>query len=404
MRPTFGVLILLVVSRTGLATPQAPDLLQYADIEMKVHTDWAYLSPLETYYYENRLEYPFVAYSTGNYRGHVAVWKIRASEFYLSEIRVDGYVCDPTGGYKYVIESHEPNEYGVVSRTRPASESGEMFADWFSGILDCYVKIGDAYVSYLFQIRDGNVVDTQIITSEDYDILSEPATRPLWSEALKAKYRMLILNDNYVTYYYRLSEDDEIEYEGQNCRLATGYERRSPLFVFYGDRHLNWPYNWENLAKCGAPHCRWRIEDDKLCIAGIDLYSGLSYYSIDTEELDLTTLFGERVVDGVVDANWVSGVYRIKHGYATQEDAGWPGYTFTVFNVTGYTYVRIEQGRLTESYTVPKDFNPANLPDDADPGLIRIIEDYRLPSVFGTSSAATDGGTDQGQNSPEGGE
>ncbi|MDI6449311.1 hypothetical protein [Anaerobaca lacustris] len=404
MKLTFRILILLAVSGTGLATMQVPDVLHYDDIETKLRTDWVYLSPLETYYHENRLEYPFVAHSTGNYRGHVAVWRIESDEFYLSEIRIGDYIHDPTGGYKYVVESYEPNEYGVVSKTRPASESGEVFADWFSGILDCYVKIGDAYVSYLFQIRDGNVVDTQIITSEDYDILSEPATRPLWSEALKAKYRMLILSDNYVTYYYRLSEDDEIEYEGLNSRLATGYERLSPLFGFYGDRHLNWPYNWENLDKCGAPHCRWRIEDDKLCIAGIELYSGLSYYGIDTEELNLTTLFGDRVIDGVVDANWVSGVYRIKHGYATEQDAGWPGYTFTVFHVTGYTFVRIEQGRLTESYSVPKDFNPAKLPDDADPGLIRIVEDYRLPSVFDTPSAPTEGEADEAQSSLEGGE
>ncbi len=213
--------------------------------------------------------YPFEAHSTCNYRGHVATLKIEDGEFHLSELRADAYIS-------------EPNEWDVASKTRPASEDGDVWAG-----------------------------------------------------------------------------------------------------------HLNWPYNWENLDKCGAPHCRWVMEDDRLYVAGIELYSRLSYYSIDTEELDLTTLFGDRVVDGVVDANWVSGVYLIKHGYATEEDAGWPGYTFTVFHVTGYTYVRMAQGRLMESYTVPEDFNSCDLPDDADPGLLQIIEDYQLPSVFDTPSDST---------------
>lgn len=284
----------------------------------------------------------------------------------------------------------------MAAKSRPASENGEVWADWFSGILDCYVKTPDGNLSYFFHIRDGNVVDTQVITRQDYDILSEPLMVPVWSDDLKAKYRMLILNENYITYYYRLNEDDEIEYDGQDCRLATDYSRLSPLYGWYNNNHLNWPYNWGNTDKSGAPHSQWRIEDDKLYLTGVELYSGLSFYSIDTETLDLASLFGDRVVNGVVDANWVSGVYMIKHGYVTEEDAGWPGYTYTEFEVTGYTYARIEQGRLTENYAVPKYRDPEYLPEDADPGLIQIIEDYQLPSVFDTSSTATEGGTDNG--------
>jgi hypothetical protein len=382
MRLTFNILLLLAVSGTAFATQQVPDILYYDDIEMSLSTDWGYLSPLETYYYQNSLAYPFVAYCTCNYRGHIAVWKIQDGEFYLSEILIDDYVPDPNGGYEYVVESYEPNEYGVVASTKPPSENDAVFADWFSGVLDCYVRSEDSYCSYFFHVRDGNVVDTQIITEQDYEIFRDPAGPTIWTESLKNKYNMLLLNENYITYSVRLSEDDDIEYDGQSARLETGFAILSPLFGLYDNRHLNWPYNWENTEKCGAPHCHWLVQDDKLYLTGLELYSGLSFYSIATEELDLPTLFDDRVVDGVVDANWVCGVYLIKHGYVTEENAGWPGYTFTVFNVTGYTFVRIEQGRLTEHYTVAKDFDPEDLSEDTDSGLIQILEDYWLPSVF----------------------
>lgn len=389
MRPTFGVLILLVTSGMALATEQVPDVLYYDGIKLSLRTGWGHPSPLETYYYQNRLAYPFRGHSTANYRGHVAVWKIQDAELYLSAIQTDS---DPNGGHERVVK------YGVASKTMPPSQNGDVLADWFSGILDCHTKTEGGYGTYFFHVRDGSIVDMQVITTEDYKTLSEPGTAHLWTEDLKNKSRMRILNSNYITYYYRLNEEDDIEYKGQNCRLETGYDRLSPLFGFYDDSHLSWPYNWENLDKSGAPHCRWRIEDDKLYLTGVELYSGLSFYSIDTEKLDLVRLFRDKVMDGVVEANWVSGVYVVKHGSVAQEDAGWPGYTFTVFNVTGYTYLRMKQGRLTESYTVPEDFDPVDLSEDVDPGLIRIIEDYRLPSVFGTSSTATERGTDQAQN------
>lgn len=149
--------------------------------------------------------------------------------------------------------------------------------------------------------------------------------------------------------------------------------------------------NWENTEKCGAPHCQWRIENDKVYLTGVTLYSGLSSYTIDAEPLDLTALFDDNVTDGVVFADWVSGVYVIKHGYTTEESAGWPGYTFTVFNVTALTYIRIAEGLLIESYTVPEDFDPENVPENADPGLKQIIEDYQLPSVFSTPSTPSEG-------------
>lgn len=385
MKTTFFILLMLFVSGMAFATEQVPDILFYDNLELSLSTGWGHPSPLETYYYQKRVEYPFPWLSTANYRGHVAVWEIVDSNLYLTEIQIGGFEpneFDPSK-FEYVIESYEPNEYGVEPNSCPPSENGDVFADWFSGILDCYLISEGSYCSYLFHVREGVIVDMQIISRQDYEIIYNLPV-DTWSDELKRKAYMLLLNENYITYYFRLNEYDEIEYEEQSCRLNTGWTRLSPIFGLYDNSHLNWPYNWENTDKSGAPHCKWLIKDSKLYLTGVELYSGLSFYTIDTETLDLTTLFNDKVIDGVVDSNWVSGVYLIKHGYETKENAGWPGYTFTVFNVTEYTYIRLEEGQLLESYTVPKDFDTQNLPEDVDPGLKQIIEDYRLPTIHST--------------------
>ncbi len=356
MKSTFFIFLMLFVSEMALATQQQPDILYYDSQKWSLSTGWEYPSPLEIYYYQNNIQTPFQAFSTGNYRGHIAVWEIIDANLYLSEILIDHYIPDPNGRYEYVVESYKPIEYGVESNICMTAENGAVFADWFSGVLYCHIRYSNGVYDWnCFHVRYGEIIDMGKHLGQ--------------------------LDENYITYYFRLNEDDEIEFEEQDCRLNTGYDRLSPIFGFYDNNHLNWPYNWENTEKSGAPHCKWLIKDSKLSLTGMELYSGLSFYEIDTETLDLTTLFDSKVVNDVVDANWVSGVYLIKHGYETKEDAGWPGYYFTVFNVTEYTFIRIEEGQILESYTVPKDFDFENLPEDTDPGLKQIIEDYKLPTI-----------------------
>lgn len=354
MKSTFFIFLVLFVSEMALATQQQPDILFYDDQEWSLSTAWEFPSPLEIYYYQNNVETPFMWFSTANYRGHIAVWEVVDDKLYLNEVLIEGGF-DP-GTYQFVYESYEPSKYGVKSNSRPPEETGAVFADWFSGVLDCYIAHGNGVYSWTyFHVRYGEIIDI----GKDLGQLYE----------------------NYITYYFRLYEDDEIEFDQQNCRLNTGYDRLSPFFGFYDNDHLNWPYNWENTVKSGAPHGKWLIKDGKLYLTGVELYSGLSYYEIDIQTLDLTSLFNDKVVDGVVDANWVSGVYLIKHGYVTRESAGWPGLYFTVFVVTEYTFIRIEQGQILESHTVPKDFDFENVSEDTDPELKQIIEDYELPTI-----------------------
>jgi len=47
---------------------------------------------------------------------------------------------------------------------------------------------------------------------------------------------------------------------------------------------------------------------------------------------------------------------------------------------------------------VPEDFDYWDLPEEADPGLIQIVEDYWLPSVFDTPSTEAEQEADQAQD------
>jgi len=378
MKTALWILVVLATVGIASATQQVPDVLYADGLKLALGLDWMYPSPLETYYYQAGFEYPFDAFSTANYRGHVATWKIVDGKLYLTSVSWERYEPNEANpkSYDYTIESSRPDEIGVRASC-PASEEGDVRADWFNGVLDCYLIQDGNYQSYFFYVRDGNVVDSQIISEQEYDVLYDSSPDAL-TEELRPKYDMLVLDEHYVTYHFRLSEEDAMEYNGEACRLTTGWSRPSPLFGRYGNSDFQWPYNWTNREKCGAPHCHWRIRDGRLYLAEVDLYAGLSFDRIDTEVLDLDVLFPGEVVNGQIPADWVSGVRQIQHGHMETVQV-FAGFEYSYYKVTELTYVRIVKGQVTESYTVPGDFDTENMPADTEPGLRRIIEDYRLP-------------------------
>ena len=381
MKTALPVLALLVVPVIVCATEQVPDILNADGLKLSLRTGWGHPSPLETYYHQNRLAYPFESHSTANYRGHVATWEIVDGRLHLTSIGIERYEPNAANprSFTRVVESHKPGEYGVKPRSRSRSQDGGVLADWFSGVLDCWVRTEGDYRSYFYRVQDGNVVDRQIVTGEDRKVLNDPRPADTWTEDLKKKYNMLRLNENYITYYFRLNESDEIQCQGQDCRLDTDCVRLSPIFGRFGNSHSVWPYNWRNKEQCGAPHCRWLVRDGRLHLVKVELHSGLLLDKIDTETLNLEDLFPGEVAGGEVLASWVSGVYVAMHGEMTADSL--PA-DYEEFKVTELTYMRIKDGTLIETYTIPRDFDTENMPADTDPGLRRIIEDYELPSAM----------------------
>ncbi len=358
MRKIIFFVFLSILSNSINATDQVPDRLLFDGKTLSLATSWGYPSPLETYFYQNDIKYPFPGMSTANYRGHIATWEISDDKFYLKEIDVDDDI-------------YKPDKYDIKSKNGNDSIRGTIFADWFSGVLNCY-EGKDSKKSYYFYVQYGEVIDKQIITQKDYKKIKKISEKDTANHDLINKYRILVLNQNYISYYFRLSsKEDSLSFNNQGGYFSgkSGY---SPLLEYYSNDHMKWPYNWENIEKNGAPNCKWVIESDSIYLTQIDLFTGTSFFKIDKQNIPLEEIFEGKVKNDKIFADWISGVYMIKHGKEA-ENGVFPAYK--EFTVSEISYLRINDGIVTEKYTVPKDFTKKGIPEDIQPELRKILEE-----------------------------
>lgn len=365
MSKIITLVILLCFLSESIATRQQPDNLEYSNLKLKVIIGWGHPSPLQVYYYQNHLKYPFESIGTGNYRGHIANWIIKDNKLFLKEIltkKNDKYVEDSNGGYyEFCYKSNTPRKFKVKSKTKKNDSKNGIYADWFSGVLECYLDEKDSVENvsrFYFLIRNGNVIE--MLRRNDEDKLSPG--------------KLAEMSHNYKAFYYRLKNDD-IVLNNVKCRLNTDFVHLSPVFLYFGTDLLKFPYNWENIKLSGAPHCEWLIENSKLYLTNLTLYSGTRFDTIFQKTIDLKTEFHNKVADGKVFADFVSGVYLVKHGIDTNyRDSEIIKY----FKITQYTFLRINAGIITESFDVDKDINFDKMPYNIDSRLKRLIKEYFL--------------------------
>jgi hypothetical protein len=346
----------------ALATEQDPDKLLYDNLTLTLNTGWGHPSPLETYFYQNNIAYPFNMLSTANYRGHIATWVIKEDRFYLKDIDIKSKI-------------YSPDKYGIKTKGGSVVDSDLAFADWFSGVIKCYkTDEKDRWKTsstFYFQVRNGDVISMSEITNKDFKRIDKISGKDTADMELMKKYKLLILNQNYIAYYYRLNENDLISYDGRECRLNNGVSKLSPIYGYYSNQHLNWPFNWENLEKCGAPNCRWKIVNDSLLLTHVQLYRGTRFDSIDKESIELSLLFPGTGANGQVFASWVTGIHLIVYGVDTTY-----GFGFKEFRPKDFTYCRFEKGMIKEKYTIPGDLDLRKNDDDLAPGLRKLMKEY----------------------------
>lgn len=364
MRLIYTYLLLLLISPKALDTDQQPDVIY---LEGKKHTldiGWGHPSPLEVYYQQNNLAYPFVMLSTANYRGHVATWVLKDGRMYLKEVEV----------HKKVFP---PRSFEITSKITELSKDGMVFADWFSGMLICrerseknHWKIKNTLYIY---VKNGLVQQSEVINNEDVEAIQKMTAKDTSNVSLMEKYSMLYLNQSYISYYFRLGDEETIrlnEKEG----FIKGKGGHSIVLEQFGTDPLDWPYNWENHTKTGAPNGVWELHDGKLYLTALNLHTGLSFDSPEVIPLDLTDLFYDAVGEFGVFANWTQGIYRVVHG---EEKASEWAPSLKDFVVTEYTFLRIDKGVVLEQYTFLKDFDPEDPPEGTDEKKLRLLEDFK---------------------------
>lgn len=361
------VLCLMGIDWQAQATEQYPDYIEYSGKKYELAVSWGHPSPLQVLYIRTNTQSPFQSWSTANYRGHIATWRISDGKLYLVNVDTRRHY-GRTGTYwpeegKRLDTLAAPGYFGIASlEVQPTADDGAVVADWFSGVLE----IGDEVkedglesaesegVRYVY-VRYGEVVDDQWVTGEDFKRMQTMTENDTSDRAFMDKYMIALLNNFYISYYFQsgMSHDDVL-YKGHTGRFE-GQDFRPQLMSLFDYDPMRFPFNWENFQRNGTPVCTWSISNDSLFINSITLYSGLGFYEHDEETVGLDELFkAERIKDGKVFAFWMNGERVIEYGQEVEGEFG-----SKEFRMERQQRIVLDSGRIVKSVWTPSDFDAA---------------------------------------------
>ncbi len=333
--------------------PQKTSQLLYKNKTLYLDIGWGCPTPLASYFYQRQEKFPFKVFqkARNSYRKEVASWVVINDSLFLKSI-ADTELATPKLPVDYGLQGHK-------------SSYGEIYADWFSGIL--LAKKGTANISnqnehYYFHVRKGKILQVETIDNHDRNHIKTKQFNLL----TKDKKKMLVLYQNYITYFFRLGTE-AVDYQNETCLLYTGVSELSPFYDLYDNSHLNWPYNWENIKYSGAPNAQWQIKKGKIYLKNVTLHQGLALDHIEKRSLNLEKLLDKPVLENGVFADWINGIYQINHGILTDEN----------FVTTHFSFLRIENGKLIEAFKVDRDFNFDKIRRKTDPKLKVILKEYQ---------------------------
>ena len=321
------------------ATFQQPDKLKYKGKKLDLMTGWGHPSPLELYYYTNEIKYPFIGYSSGNYRGNIAHWEIKQDKLYLKEIEVDK-------------KFHEPKEYNVKSKSNKEHQNNKVLADWYSGVIECEYRIKKYHelkFTYLILIKNGEVIKVEKLNGYGNGISVD-------------NNEMVKINYNYITFYYQTT-CDKITINEKKGVLDCNKYKNSPIFDYYGNEITDWKYTWDNLEKSGAPSSEWQINNDSLYLTSLELKYGLRFDTVYSEKLDLTEEFNNVANTNKVFANWVNGIHLVNFKIKETQKPK-------------YMIMKISNGVITEKHIIEEELDFKEMPKNIDPKIKTLIEKY----------------------------
>ena len=356
-----SVLLMYVV--VSFATEQYPDKIIYKGKTYELSIGWGHPSPLQVLYIRTNTTSPFHSYSTANYRGHIATWEIRNNRLFLVNVdtrthrgRTGTYW--PTGEKQFDTLA-SPSYYSISSLSNcPADRDGAVLADWFSGVLEVGAPISDGKkkakmkgLRYIY-VRDGEIVDDQIITNNDFKRFERMTAKDTSNHKLMDKYLIVYLNQCYISFYFQSGmANDAVLFDGHKGRLPSA-DFRPTLMSLYDNDPLLFPYNWEHFEKNGTPVCTWSIRHDSLFLDTVRLFSGLGFYEHNEELASLEEMFiPERIENGRVFAFWMNGEKYVEYGKSTQN-----GFGREDFRLTHLQHIILDSGRIVNVTWTPSDF------------------------------------------------
>ena len=352
--------VMMAFCMTSYATDQMSDFFLEKGKKYDLFVSWGHPSPLQTLYVRTDTKSPFVGYSTANYRGHVATWQVCDSVFYLVSVEASDHVA---GEYRPEENTRidtvaSPAFFGIKSLSGVApNKDGAVLADWFSGVLvitptweDQKNGTSDDFVRYIY-IRNGRMVKDVTITSIDRAFF-EHLKEEEWDSEMMEKYQMTYLNQCYLSYYLRSGLANDKVMLGNHQGRFPARDFRPMLMSLYDNDPLQFPFNWENFEKNGAPVCKWRIQNDSLFLCQVTLQSGLNLFEAEEESVELSELFRpERIVNNRVFAFWMSGEFVVEYGEETEGMFG-----MSEFQIDRKQTITLDSGRVVKSEWSPSAF------------------------------------------------
>lgn len=364
LKATILVLCLMGFAWQAKATEQYPDYILYGGKKYELAVNWGHPSPLQVLYIRTNTQSPFQSWSTANYRGHIATWRISDGKLYL--VNVDTRRHRSRTGTYWASEGERvdtvaaPGYFNIASlEVQPTADDGAVVADWFSGVLEIGEEVpdngesveGDG-VRYVY-IRYGEVVDDQLVTSKDFERMQTISEKDTSDHAFMDKYYIAYLNQCYLSYYFQSGMGkDEVTYDGHKGRFEHS-DFRPLLMTIFDNDPIQFPFSWENFQRNGSPVCTWSISHDSLFINSITLWSGLGFYEHDEDTVGLDWIFKpERIVNGRVFAFWMNGEHTIEYGQEREGEFG-----MKEFQLERQQRIVLDSGRIVQSTWTPSDFN-----------------------------------------------
>ena len=133
-------------SHTEIRTLQTPELIIYEKDTSVMIVQHRAFSPLENYYKQVDIEYPFEPWSTANWRGFTGYWKVVDGELLLYDIFVPG------------------KKELTINDLFPESEEEIIKADWFTG----FIHITDDFIEESRLLRIKPIIR---MTDEPYNVI-----------------------------------------------------------------------------------------------------------------------------------------------------------------------------------------------------------------------------------------
>jgi len=370
------VLCLMGFGWQAQATEQYPDYIEYGGKKYELAVSWGHPSPLQVLYIRTNTQSPFQGWSTANYRGHIATWRISEGKLYLVSVDTRRH-HGRTGTYwPEEGERHDtlaaPGHFGIAPlEVQPAQSDGAVVADWFSGVLEIGDEVTEERervesegVRYVY-VRHGEVVDDQWVTGKDFERMQTMTEKDTSDHAFMDKYMIALLNNFYLSYYFQSGmSHDEVTCNGHTGRFES-QDFRPQLMSLFDYDPMRFPFNWENFQRNGTPVCTWSISHDSLFINSITLYSGLGFYEHDEDTVGLNRIFKpERIKNGKVFAFWMNGERTVEYGQETEGEFG-----MKEFRMERQQSIVLDSGRIVKSVWTPSDFDatPQAALADCDP-------------------------------------